>query len=76
MKKTAEQQAAENAKTFAEIGPRLSYRYGSYVIARDPERGRILIGGLGSMGMGEMWMTESDGDKSRPGYDEAPVRAE
>jgi len=69
--KTAAQQAEENAKIFMEIGPRLSTRYGSYVVAIDPVNNKTLLGGLGGMGLGTMWIPSSERDKERPGFSEA-----
>ena len=46
----------------------------TYVIARDPDQGLILIGGLGGLGVGAMWMKESSEDKQRYGYGAASIR--
>jgi len=68
---TAEQAAEHNWQVFLEQGPRLSYRYGAYVLARRP--GEVLLGGLGGMGMGQMWVTEEPRHRDYPGYEEAEV---
>jgi hypothetical protein len=65
---------AANLAEFMENGPRLSYAYSTWIVARDPERGRILIGGLGGLGVGQMWRAERDGDSERPGYADALLR--
>ena len=44
-----------------------------HVVARDPEKGKILIGGLGAMLVGRLWMDESEDDQTREGYEDAPV---
>lgn len=53
-------------------GPALR-SYSTWVEARDPSRGRILIGGLGGWGAGAMWGMEREESKARLGYREAPV---
>lgn len=42
-----------------------------YVIARDPNQKKILLGGLGGMGIGQMWHDEADHHKKYPGYKKA-----
>jgi hypothetical protein len=57
--------------------PRLHYGLPrGYVVARDPKAGRILIGGLGGLGVGQMWVDEKDDDRTREGYDDAPLAKE
>lgn len=46
-----------------------------FVQARNPEHGAILIGGLGALGVGAMWKPETDDDRTRDGYEDAPVQA-
>lgn len=65
-----------NRRHFLERGrrPGLSYGYQRYVIARRPSTGEILIGGLGSLGTGELWLTENADDHARlPGYADAEI---
>lgn len=65
-----------NTAEFMEKGPGLRYdSYRTYVVARCPSGGTILLGGLGVMGVGEMWFTESEEHKSHPGYAEAEIVA-
>ncbi len=45
----------------------------SYVIKRNPTKGKILLGGLGSFGLGEMWFTEEPHHKDTLGYDKAEI---
>lgn len=52
---------ANNARIFMEWGPCLSRDY------------RILLGGLGAMGCGQMWFTEDEGHRAYPGYAEAEI---
>lgn len=63
----------DNDRIISERGPGLYVDLGTYVIARRPSTGEILIGGLGSMGVGEMWFTESADHRSRPGYADAEI---
>lgn len=62
-----------NWEHFMERGPALSYAYRSYVVARKPSEGLVLLGGLGAMGVGQMWFTETDDHKQYPGYAEAEI---
>lgn len=54
-------------------GPRLRSDYNTWIVARDPEAGLIKLGGLGGMGVGEMWFQESERDVQLPGYEDAPT---
>jgi hypothetical protein len=71
-KKTTEQVQAGNLRAFMEDGPRLSRRYGMFVVARDRQQGMVLLGGLGAVGVGQMWRPDDGSDKDYPGYDDAP----
>ena len=42
------------------------------LVARDRKRGRILRGGLGAMGVGQMWGTAGADDMGAPGFDTLP----
>lgn len=42
------------------------------VIARDPKRQTILVGGYGALGVGRMWVPDGPGAKKYAGYDTAP----
>lgn len=57
--------------------PRLSYRNTIVLIARDRPRNKMLLGGLGAMGVGEMWFdndTESN-SKRFPNWETAEERS-
>ena len=74
-KKTVKEVQKENHDHFMEGGPRLSYGYGIYVVAKDLKAGRVLHGGLGAMGLGEMWFDlDLSHDSQLPGWEEAPER--
>lgn len=45
-----------------------------WIIARDRTLGRVFVGGLGALGVGEMWNEDSERYSDWPGYDEAPER--
>lgn len=62
-----------NAEHLAERGPALSYAYKSPVFARRPSTGEVLIGGLGAMGIGQMWVTEEERHREYPGYADAKI---
>jgi hypothetical protein len=72
-KRTAQQVASDNFNTFLDRGPGLWASYGIYVIARDPNSGMILKGGLGATGGGVMWSKETERDKERSGYADAAI---
>jgi hypothetical protein len=75
-KKTAEQVQQENNAHFMERGPGLSYGYGIYVVAKDTPNNKVLLGGLGGMGVGQMWSTmDLERDSQRPGWEEAPEQS-
>ena len=42
------------------------------VVKKDTKKGLVLIGGLGEMGVGEMWFNEDERHAEYPGYAEAP----
>ncbi len=44
-----------------------------FVIARDVERQRILLGGLGGLGVGQMWMKEELHHKRYKQYKKAEI---
>jgi hypothetical protein len=52
-------------------------RYGqpTWIVARDPERGYVLRGGMGALGVGEMWFKEIPEHKELPGYADADIRS-
>lgn len=62
----------KNVSIFMERGPGLYVDYSTWVIARDDPHGRVLLGGLGCTGQGQMWVPYSDYLRSKPGYDDAP----
>ena len=47
-----------------------------FVIARDVQQGRILLGGLGVLSVGEMWVNEEPRHKNYDGYADAAERSE
>jgi len=53
-------------------GPGLSMAYKMYVLAKDVEGGQVLIGGLGSQGLGRKWSNTEERHRLLPGWDEAP----
>lgn len=68
------QLALENFRKAVNGGPRLRYDYNIWVEARDRERGLVLIGGLGGMGVGTMWVKDHPGLVGYAGYSDAPER--
>lgn len=72
MSEEVEKAIEANAEHFMDRGPGLSYGYTSYIVARD-QRGYVLRGGLGAMGVGQMWSREHESDRDEPGYADAAV---
>lgn len=52
-------------------GPRITTKYNVWVEARDREKKLVLIGGLGGMGVGQMWFPE-EGHEDYRFYEDAP----
>ena len=44
-------------------GPKLRYDYNIWVVAKDTKRKKVLLGGLGGMGIGQMWLEMEDRHK-------------
>lgn len=65
---------AENIDEFMENGPGLRCAYNVFVVARDRGEPAVLLGGLGALGVGQMWERESPRHKDYPGYEDAPDR--
>jgi len=63
---------SENIQKFIEDGPRLRYDYNQWVEGRDRSKGKVLIGGLGSMGVGRMWFDVREDHRQLPNFDDAP----
>jgi len=74
MKKTI---AKKNIEKALKDGPGLSYGYTSFVIANDLFKKRILLGGLGGMGVGIRWFHIDDDDQKKyesyPNYNDAII---
>ena len=51
---------------------RLHYGLKSFIIAKDSARGYHLKGGLGALGVGQMWFKTEDKDREDPEYQNAP----
>jgi len=51
---------------------RLHYGSKSFILAKDTKKGLVKKGGLGALGVGEMWMSVSEKDKLDPDYELAP----
>ena len=48
--------AEQNVLKVLRDGPRLRSDYNTWIVAR--RQGRVLVGGLGSLGVGQMWLDE------------------
>ena len=67
-----EQARQHNLDTFLRQGAGLSSNYTVWIEAKDSARKRVLLGGLGGMGVGQMWAEEENCHKKYLGYNEAP----
>ncbi len=61
---------ASNAAEQAEHGPGLRYTTSTWIVARGD--GEVLLGGLGALGVGKMWVAETDRHREDPTYVDAP----
>ncbi len=70
VKKALEANVAETLRD----GPRLTYTKQIVVLGRDRTKKRVLFGGLGAMGVGQMWSNEGEEERcsGRPGFEDAP----
>src|SRR5260221_11096776 len=66
-KKSPEQLAAKNMKIFLKHGPGLRKDYSTWIVQREPENGRILIGGLFGMGVRPKWCNEEERHEGHTG---------
>jgi len=64
--------AIGNVKDVLERGPGLRYSMGIFVIAKDTKNGEVLLGGLGGMGVGQMWFGITEYNQQYEGFDDAP----
>jgi len=62
----------KNMEIFLKHGPGLRYSYSELVEGRDRKRKRVLLAGLGGMGVGKMWFEEEPWHADLPGYEDAP----
>lgn len=53
---------AHNIHDVMANGPRLSTTRRTAILAYDPDADKVLLGGLGAMGVGTMWIARSEGD--------------
>jgi len=66
------QKQKENTKIFMENGPGLRYDYNTWIVAKDSAHNKVLIGGLGGMGCGQMWAETEQRHKDNLEYAVAP----
>jgi len=57
-----------------ENGPGLRYGMGICILAKNAQTKQVLLGGLGGMGIGQMWAIDNEDKKRFPGYDDAPEK--
>lgn len=65
--------ARASKRDFMEHGPRLWTGRQCYVVARSSDDERVLLGGVGGMGIGRMWSPASSGIRGDPTFAGAPV---
>lgn len=64
---------AENHAKFMQFGPGIR-DYTVFVLAQDPASGKILLGGLGVLGVGQMWVSPEPRHQDYIGYSTAVER--
>ena len=69
---TPKELAQKNLDIFLEHGSGLRADYSVWIEAKDTVNHRVLLGGLGGMGCGQMWVDEEPRHKNYTGYEEAP----
>ena len=62
---------AENMAVMLRDGPRISTLYNVWVEAKDLKNKMVLLGGLGCMGVGQMWSPLEKRHRQYPGFKEA-----
>jgi len=67
-----EERVAASNKDFIDNGPRLWRYRQTYIVGRCREHRMVLTGGLGSMGVGQMWGIEGPCSESDPTFADAP----
>ena len=72
MRKSEKNAAMNNMRVFMDKGPGLHRDYSTWVVAKDTANRRVLIGGLGAIGVGEMWFDMTEEVIGRTGFEEAP----
>jgi len=70
--KTNSELLSENVAKAVSDGPRFRVDYNIWVVAKDSKNLRVKLGGLGCMGIGEMWFQDEPRYAEYPGYKEAP----
>lgn len=68
-----DQSQADNLAEFMEHGPGLRLSTRTWVLARDPEKKQVQLGGLGAFGVGRMWFLDDPSMSLKLGYDDAPL---
>ncbi len=71
--KSREQKEAENIADVLANGPGLRYTRNTWIIAKSEDGKMVFRGGLGGMGIGEMWCQVYEEDFTDPEYINAPV---
>jgi len=61
-----------NFKVVMNTGGRLSYETKTWIAARNYQARKVLIGGLGGLGVGYQWYDEQEVHAEMPGYLDAP----
>ena len=68
----AQEVAASNWQQVLRDGPGLRCTTGVFIIAKDTKRSKVLLGGLGGMGVGQDWRHLTERHEGIPGFDSAP----
>jgi len=58
----ADEVYAHNVADVMDLGPGLRVTRRTAIMAYDPDADKVLIGGLGAMGVGQMWVSRSEND--------------
>lgn len=70
--KTPSQKQAENLVDFFENGPGLRGNRHTWIVAKNTPKDMVLKGGLGAIGVGQMWLAATPSDHDNLEYATAP----
>lgn len=71
-----ERRAGVNAHDLEQNGPRNWYGRQTWIAGKSADGDRVLLGGLGAMGVGQMWFDATPLRRQDATYEQAPIMEE